>query len=637
MIRKIGVLWCFVCFSCVVIAQKTTRIGKWHETFEEVIYTDFKAAKQLAFKAIFESEKLQNDTLLLEAYTDISHLYLQTTQLDSSLHYTDKALDYAKVLGDREKEAILYNRKGKLARINSDFKIALRLHEKALYLSKNIENRQIEVDVMNGLAILYNKQLEKAKVFKVLEEARQIAISIDYKKGLAENYNTKGLLLFAENQDNVENIFKEGISITKADGNRCLEGIILSNLGDYYLEIREDAKAISTLNKATNVAKEVGDRTTLSYVEMSKNIYRDHIGEYQKAVVSYKNILKEYKQILNNTQRLQVYWLLSGVLWDTKAFEEAFDYQERYIYLNDSIFNLEKAKEFENLRTEYEVEKKEHQIVTLEKEKALERSRKQWILVSAILLILPLIILFLFYRNRAKTQNTIRLQEQKLHAKEKERLEQEKALKETQALVAGQDKERERIAKELHDGVGGQLASINLNVSHINTSLKHPSLTAVNHALKDTFKELRALSHDLSYNYHQDKSMYQLLAELKQNYTKSHGLLIDVSIFPKDCLQMLDVYTKHNLYRILQEVLANTAKHAKSQHVSLSINRHEAALIIVLEDDGIGFDVNTQKGGIGLKNIRERVMSINGKLTIDSVLGQGTSVIIEILTDTVHQ
>ncbi len=637
MVNRIFILSCFVCFGLVAYTQNATNVVKWHTDFNNLIYTNLKSAKHVALQSVVQSEVLKNDTLLLESYNNLSNWYWYASQVDSSALYTEKALKYALALQDVEKEVILYNRKGQLATRQNQFRLALTYHEKALQRLKLVKNDTLKVNIINDLSLLYRNNKDEKKALQTIEEAITLAKRLKYYRGLSDSYNTKGLLYRDTNKDSTEYYYKKALGIARQNNDKFLQGILLSNLGDHYIAIEADNKAIDMLNEAERIAEEVGHLKTLHNVQISKSLYYENIGEYQKSVNIYKTILKQHKYVLNNSERHNIYWLLSGVLWDTEAYEEALEYQERFIYLNDTIFNLEKAKEFENLRTQYEVEKKEHQIVTLEKEKALERSRKQWILVSAVLLILPLIILFLFYRNRAKTQNTIRLQEQKLHAKEKERLEQEKALKETQALVAGQDKERERIAKELHDGVGGQLASINLNVSHINTSLKHPSLTAVNLALKDTFKELRALSHDLSYNYHQDKSMYQLLAELKENYAKSHGLSIEVSIFPKDCLQVLDVYTKHNLYRILQEVLANTAKHAKSQHVSLSINRHEAALIIVLEDDGIGFDVNTQKGGIGLKNIRERVMSINGKLTIDSVLGQGTSVIIEILTDTAHQ
>ena len=276
------------------------------------------------------------------------------------------------------------------------------------------------------------------------------------------------------------------------------------------------------------------------------------------------------------------------------------------------------------------VEKKDHEIQALAQQNALERNRKRWIITTALLLILPLLALFLIYKQRVKTQKTVRAQEQKLYEKETERLQQEKKLKETQALIKGQDKERDRIAQELHDGIGGQLASINLNLTHINLKEKNSQLTATSQALKQTFKELRALSHDLSYNYHQDKTFTDLLAELQQKYQKYNTLQLNISIFPEGSLQQFQGYTKHNLYRVLQELLANVVKHAQTKNAELTFNTHAETLIVILEDQGKGFNASKKQAGIGLKNIKQRVASINGKLTIDSIPGKGTSVIIEV-------
>ena len=87
---------------------------------------------------------------------------------------------------------------------------------------------------------------------------------------------------------------------------------------------------------------------------------------------------------------------------------------------------------------------------------------------------------------------------------------------------------------------------------------------------------------------------------------------------------------KHNLYRILQELIANSLKHAEAKRVQISFNFHIKSLIVMFEDDGKGFDVKTNKNGIGLKNIDERIAQINSTMTIDSTLNVGTHICIEI-------
>lgn len=571
-----------------------------------------------------------NDTLLLQSYTNLSRVYLYLESIDSSSTYCDKGLVYAKKLNDLEKLSILYNRKGIIARKQSAFKSSFQFHEKALSIIESQGLTHLEADVNNSVAILYRALDDVDKSFKILEKAIDISLKNNHQNALAKSYNIKALLFFNTQKDSVLHYYNKALKIVRDTNNMFLEGIVLSNIGDFYLNIESNSEALSYLKEAKNISALVGDIDTLYYIKMSECIYYENIERYDEAIKGYKKILNDYNGLLNNSQRRRVYWLLSGTLWYNSQFKEAFNYQEKYVYLNDSIFNIEKAREFENLRTQYEVEKKDNQIIVLEKEKELADTRRKWILISAILIAIPLVGLFLFYKHRAKTQKMIRLQESKLYEKEKERLQQEQKLKATQALIEGQDKERERIAKELHDGIGGQLASVNLSLSRINLDINNKSITKINGSLKNTFEELRVLSHSLSHNFHKGKSLEQLLSEFKRKYEESKLFSLNILIYPKNCLEQLDVYTKHHLYRIIQELLTNIVKHAKAERVELSFNQHETILIIILEDNGKEFNVKERKNGIGINNIMERVESINGTFSIDSTINKGTSVVIEI-------
>ena len=131
-------------------------------------------------------------------------------------------------------------------------------------------------------------------------------------------------------------------------------------------------------------------------------------------------------------------------------------------------------------------------------------------------------------------------------------------------------------------------------------------------------------------SYYNKKSFYKLLAEIKKQYERD-TLNIDISIYPENCLDSLKAEIKHNLYRILQEAFANILKHAKANNVHLSFNKHKDSLVVIIEDDGIGFNVKTTIKGIGIKNMKERVTSINGEFNIDSSQKNGTQLIIKIL------
>ena len=311
-------------------------------------------------------------------------------------------------------------------------------------------------------------------------------------------------------------------------------------------------------------------------------------------------------------------------------YKKAFEYQEQYVELSEELFSLKKAKEFNELRTQYKVKEKDSEIALLAKENELAKVRRQRILITSIGVIIVLLFLFLWFRHRAKTQKLFREQEALIHQQEKEQLQQEQVLKEVQALIEGQDKERNRIAQELHDGVGGQLASVNLGLSHLNEDLKSDALGTVTTNLSKVFQEIRQISHELSSNNIKYKDFKVLLAELQQQYNDAFSM--DISMFPEDCVDAIAFEDKHHLYRIIQEVLTNVSKHANASEVNVSINKHEDELVLIIEDNGVGFAIEKSEKGIGLSNVEERVTALKGKFTVDSALGRGTSLIINIPT-----
>ena len=336
------------------------------------------------------------------------------------------------------------------------------------------------------------------------------------------------------------------------------------------------------------------------------------------------------ERFANKVQLYNSYIMLSGALEHNNNFKEAYDYQNKYIALKDSVFNERKAKEFNELRTQYDVEKKDHQISLLEKETELAATKRKWIITLSALISLVLVSLFLFYRHSAKTQKRIREQEQVLYEKETERIQKERELATIRAEVEGKDKERHRIAKELHDGVGGQLASVTMSLFHLNSNWGNENITNIQKVLGKTFKEIRGLSHSLSSSHLSEKTLEILIFDLKQHYEKMNAFTVEVSTFPEDCLKNISAVTKHNLYRVLQELFNNTYKYANASLVQLTFNVHKNILVVVFEDNGIGFDTNYKNEGIGLKNIHERIISVNGKIHIDSHKHRGTVVNLEI-------
>ena len=249
-------------------------------------------------------------------------------------------------------------------------------------------------------------------------------------------------------------------------------------------------------------------------------------------------------------------------------------------------------------------------------------------IVTSLLSIFILTGFLYFGYKRAQFLKKLRLQEHINHQQEKERLLREQELKEMSALIKGQDIERNRIAKDLHDGVAGDLAGIKLLLAKENADLNNKNLDKIQDNISNLFQEIREISHNLSINNLRDKNLKDLLLDLKTIYEQRNEFGFYLYIYPENALDDLSEIKKINLYRILQELLNNISRHAKATEVELSVNRDLNDINIFITDNGVGFSMNEK--GVGLKNIQDRLEIISGEINIQSTKDKGTTVIIDL-------
>jgi signal transduction histidine kinase len=224
-------------------------------------------------------------------------------------------------------------------------------------------------------------------------------------------------------------------------------------------------------------------------------------------------------------------------------------------------------------------------------------------------------------------QRLISIKEKKIHKQEVIQLEQDRELNKINGILDGQEIERNRLAQEIHDGIGASLAGIKLELSQLNSKLKNETLDAIENKMSTAFSELRSISHNLSLNFLEEKNFESLLNELALSFNKRKEFEVALFIFPIKVVNTFSYTIKLHIYRILQELLLNISKHAKASYVSLSLTKHNKSLNIILEDDGIGY-IEIHNKGIGLKNIKERVALLNGTIQIESK--KGTTILIDI-------
>jgi signal transduction histidine kinase len=260
--------------------------------------------------------------------------------------------------------------------------------------------------------------------------------------------------------------------------------------------------------------------------------------------------------------------------------------------------------------------KKEHQVI--------------FSLSSAFLLLLVGVLL---YRN-LRGKHRLLKQSEELQNQRIQELETERKLVAAQSLMKGQEQERSRLAKDLHDGVGGLLSGMKLSLSTMsgNQFLSEENARAVDNIigqLDNSINELRRVSHNMM----PEALIKYGLKEALENYCEriDHSGQLSVRLQTYGLERRMEQDTEIVLYRIIQELLTNVIKHAEAKEVLIQLVREADKISLTVEDDGKGFDIHgaLEKKGAGLQNIQARAGYLDGILDIRTSPGEGTSVTIE--------
>ncbi|MEM6523506.1 MAG: sensor histidine kinase [Bacteroidota bacterium] len=225
-----------------------------------------------------------------------------------------------------------------------------------------------------------------------------------------------------------------------------------------------------------------------------------------------------------------------------------------------------------------------------------------------------------------------KLIKKKLENQQIQHLLQQQEIKTAYAMLDGQDKERKRIAAELHDNLGSILVTLSMYADtlsgQVNKQVKDIT-DRMSEAAKQANEEVRKISHSLDSGLLNHFGLKTAISQLLEAVEVSKNISIHREIHLKDHFTN---ETGLNVYRIVQELVTNSLKHSGCAEIRLEVNQLNGDINLIFEDNGNGFDVSAVKKGMGLSNIEKRVEKLEGQLTIDSAPGKGATFIIDIPT-----
>jgi signal transduction histidine kinase len=296
--------------------------------------------------------------------------------------------------------------------------------------------------------------------------------------------------------------------------------------------------------------------------------------------------------------------------------------------MKDSLISVERAeaiKKYDLLNT---TKKKDEEIADQNEkiqnqEVVLLRKNNQLLLLMGGLGFIALLTALLFFiYNKNKQLNLQRIQV----------LEKEKETQRMKSIIEGEEKERKRFAQELHDGLGAVLATVKMQISGIpNKFPKVQSSETYQKAeslIDDACRTVREISHDLMPYVLEQQGLLPAIDDMCQNLGMHHNVSFDFIPFGNEN-ELSDVI-KITLYRITQELLKNIIKHAQATEVIVQLTIEEEEIILIVEDNGIGFNPALYRKGIGIENIKSRAEYLHGTLDVDSIINQGSTFTIEL-------
>lgn len=529
-------------------------------------------------------------------FVDIAAVYSSMGEFELSFSYLDSGITQAKALNNYDVLSKAFLNKGNLWQ-----------YEKG-NSTKALEN------YFNGL-----NALNKAPDYDMMAN---ICMGLGNVHAINKNYDSSRVY------------FNKALRFYRLSNSLTGQSSVLQNIGINFLENDQlDStsyyfeKALGISIQVNNVGKEVVLVLNLNELYCRQN-------EAEKGAKLINQLLKKKEQI-SLIDLKTCYIGLSNYYDKVEKYDSALFYYKQYDFIKDSINQAEKFRNINGLEAKYKNEKlraeKLEAIGISEKTKAKNR-----ILMLAAAVLAAMFLLVgagaILYRQKLQTNILLAEKNEIIHEQKLNELIKEKQLERMTALMEGQEKERTRVARELHDSLGAILATLKHHFALFekqmgSTDQKYQKAYGL---LEKASSEVRRISHNIASNVLSKFGLVAALHDLAQEVTDAGKTVVNVKEFGLE--SRLENSVEIHVFRIVQELVGNALKHANAAKISIQVTMHQNELNVMVEDNGVGFDLEKSRldKGMGMQNLMARVKHLKGDFNMDSTIGKGTTAIINV-------
>ena len=581
--------------SLYAAAQELFRLGKqnnnwiWQATADLFVATYYNlsgkadTALAIAEKNIsFVENKKKEKPLLVKLYSLAGNSFMRLNRQKDALQMFYASLHNAETINDKESQLRALNNIGWAFMELEQFEKAITNFKSCLVIIRQNNLPDRYGTIYNNLASCYGSIGLIDSVYLFARKGIQIAGKYNDYSALANGYSIMGTFLAKEGRHKEAlNDFQKAITIREKTGDPFFIVSDLAEIAELQSKTGNSWEGIITGQKALAIATEnnIDAKLPMIYTSLAHNY--EQAGDYQQATEAYKKLNA----------------------------------------LKDSLYKDANPKALAEIQTKYETVKKEQKI-----EQQHSRIRLQnflFIGIAGLILLAGLLIHSQYKRYRLKQETKLKTELMKQH---------ELA---TKAVIEAEENERQRIAKDLHDGVGQMMSAAKMNLSafeseiNFNGSDQKQSFEKIIQLVDESCKEIRTVSHIMMPNALLKNNLAIAIREFVNKLDKK---TLKVHLDTEGLEERLDSNIETVLYRVIQECVTNVIKHAGATTLDISLIRDKDGISGTIEDNGKGFDISDKEKfeGIGLKNITTRIEYLKGTVDFDSSPGRGTVVAIHV-------
>ena len=560
-------------------SQRLSQLGKTDD------------ALQIRFEGLALAEKLKDETAIMEYHTSIGNTYLYQNKLDKSLYHLNLAEEIAV---KPEHQDYLWN----------------------VYYNKALMQGMLNDE--EGAKSFYRKMYDAIKDYENTTHKRfAMYILVDYFSQIDEPAE------LAKYTEVLSDLYEEANPNTPA-GHLPIKNIF---------EKRSDPSNLPRLKEAIRISDSLNSINSQCYTTIALAETYSKMKQPEQAIPFLVNALKKLETVNKPQVKLEVLTKMASINLEAKNYSKAYEYKLMETQLKDSINSERMQRNIAELEVKFDTEKKERKILeqslTIEK----ETRKKNQILYGLIGLGVLLLLSFFFFQKRLKDQKTIAAQKLAIQNQEITELQQKNKLLALNSMIEGQEAERLRIAKDLHDSLGGLLSTVKAHFTTIQKEIEQLEKLNItektNSLIDEACIEVRRISHNMMPHALSISGLQGAIEDIAESLREEgYTTTLEITNLPKAIESTKEVM----IYRLVQEIISNLRKHSNSKTILIQLLGYQKELTLIIEDDGKGFDYEKaiEKGGLGLKSINSRVQYLDGTITWDSQPGKGTSITINI-------